>query len=163
MVTVRVLTLLVITIFLGFIPVSSVFEHITDKFKSRKKIDKLRHRIRGKGSTGRKETEDVDINALESEIEENLDNVIEDPHPARINDTHPPSVLTFNTIDEPSKFSIISMVVDHHVDTKWYVPSFHERYSAGWNRSMSLGFLLRPYSCHIRFFGIGFETFKSNY
>jgi len=49
------------------------------------------------------------------------------------------------------------MIVQHHVDTKWYIPSYHDKFSAGWNRSIESGFLMKPYACHIRFYGVGLE------
>jgi hypothetical protein len=55
-------------------------------------------------------------------------------HDIAANDTHPPSVLKFDHVTEPGKFSILSMVVEHHSDTRWMVPSFHWQHSAGWNR-----------------------------
>lgn len=76
----------------------------------------------------------------------------------RINSKIPPSVSRWNFIHEKGKLSIISMVIDHHSDGSWYVPSLHEKYSIGWNRSIERGYLLRPYACNIRFFGLGLES-----
>ncbi len=59
-------------------------------------------------------------------------------------------------------FSVVSMVVDHHSEGSWYVPSLHDKYSIGWNRTVGRGFLTRPYACNIRFLGVGFEQSTLN-
>jgi len=97
------------------------------------------------------------VKLLMDDIDEDVGSYVQDSHPARINDTHPPSISKFDNVDTPGRFSLISMVVENHRDVPWYVPSFHERYSAGWNRTTSLGFMLRPYACHLRFYGVGLE------
>lgn len=48
-----------------------------------------------------------------------------------------PSVSSVVPIDSKGKFSVTSMSVQHRSDTRWYVPHFHEKNSAGWNRSVS--------------------------
>jgi len=74
-----------------------------------------------------------------------------------VNDSHPPSILKFDNVTTKHKFSILSMVVDHSVNTKWMIPSFHAKYSAGWNRTTLLDYNLNPMSCHVRFYAIGTE------
>lgn len=48
-----------------------------------------------------------------------------------------PSVSSVVPIDSKGKFSVTSMSVQHRSDTRWYVPHFHEKNSAGWNRTVS--------------------------
>lgn len=75
-----------------------------------------------------------------------------------VNKTIPPSVIKYESyIGKGDAFTITSMVVDQHIDTNWYIPSFHDKYSAGWNRSVSAGYLSNTLACHVRFFGIGLE------
>ena len=68
-----------------------------------------------------------------------------------------PSVISWNTVTTPRRISITSMTVEHHSDGSWFLPSFHERHSAGWNRTMLKGKLQRPFACNIRFYAIGLE------
>ena len=75
----------------------------------------------------------------------------------------PSSVRKWNFIHESKKFSVTTMHIDHHSDGSWYIPSLHEKYSAGWNRTVSSGFLLRPYSCNIRFYAIGLASTLENF
>lgn len=69
-----------------------------------------------------------------------------------------PSLKSWDTIDTPKKFTITSMVVDHHSDGSWYLQALHEKYSIGWNRTTKNSFLTRPFACNIRFIGVGFEA-----
>ncbi len=75
-----------------------------------------------------------------------------------------PSILENHPLDidggkEGNTLTLLSIVVDPEVfDTKWYIPSYHERYSAGWNRTTNLPFLNRPGGCHIRMYGIAVES-----
>lgn len=69
-----------------------------------------------------------------------------------------PSVSSWNKINEKSKISIVTMVVDHNGDGPWYIPSLHEKYSIGWNRTTEKPYLLHPTACNVRFFGIGLES-----
>lgn len=55
------------------------------------------------------------------------------------------------------------MVVDHHSEGSWYIPSLHHKYSIGWNITIKKGFLSRPYACNIRFFGMGLESTLSGF
>lgn len=50
------------------------------------------------------------------------------------------------------------MAVEHHADGSWFLPSYHERDSAGWNRTMLKGRLQRPFACNIRFYALGLES-----
>ena len=75
---------------------------------------------------------------LDQDIEVEPSFLINDPLMVRLNDSHPPSVLNFDNVTTPGKFSIISMVVEHHSDTRWMIPSYHHKYSAGWNRTMEM-------------------------
>lgn len=74
-----------------------------------------------------------------------------------------PSIKSWDTIDTPKKFSITSMVVDHHSDGSWYLQSYHEKHSIGWNRTTRNQFLNRPYACNIRFVGVGLESTLKNF
>ena len=76
---------------------------------------------------------------------------------ARENDKFP-SLRAWNTVDREKHFTVTSMIVDHHSDASWYIPSLHDRFSAGWNRSVSRPFHQRPWACNIRFFGIALES-----
>lgn len=68
------------------------------------------------------------------------------------------SITNWNMVTSPRRFSITSMVVDHHSDGSWFLPSFHERDSIGWNRTLLRGKLQRPFACTIRFYAIGLES-----
>lgn len=74
-----------------------------------------------------------------------------------------PSIKSWDTIETPKKFTITSMVVDHHSDGSWYLQSYHEKYSIGWNRTSRNQFLTRPYACNIRFVGVGLESTLTNF
>lgn len=69
-----------------------------------------------------------------------------------------PTVKTWDSIETPGHFSIISMAVDHHSDGSWYLDSLHEKHSIGWNRTTRNQFLTRPFACNIRFVAIGLES-----
>jgi hypothetical protein len=61
------------------------------------------------------------------------------------------SVTKMNTIDTPKKFSVVSMALDHHSEGTWHIPSLHDKYSAGWNRSFYTAEKnMRPYACTIK-------------
>ena len=77
---------------------------------------------------------------------------------------YPPTVRKWNTIDTPNRFSIISITVDHSIESKWYMKSLHERYSYGWNRTnLNKHFSGIPHACTIRLFGIGLESTLDGY
>jgi hypothetical protein len=44
------------------------------------------------------------------------------------------------SIDTKSKFTLTSMAVEHRSDARWHIPHFHDKNSAGWNRSVSANF-----------------------
>jgi hypothetical protein len=70
-----------------------------------------------------------------------------------------PSISQWNTIGtDQYGISILSMRVDHHAESPWYIPSLHNKYSIGWNRSQELGFHNRPYACGLKFIGIARES-----
>lgn len=48
-----------------------------------------------------------------------------------------PSVLKWDTVEKSGKFSLTTMVVDHHSVGPWHVPSLHEKFSVGWNRTFN--------------------------
>jgi hypothetical protein len=54
-----------------------------------------------------------------------------------------PSVSSVVPIDSKGKFSVTSMSVQHRSDTRWYVPHFHDKNSAGWNRTVSSAWFSR--------------------
>ena len=74
------------------------------------------------------------------------------------NDSTPSSILYWDPIDAPGKFSLLTIVVEHRSEGTWYMPSLHDKYSAGWNRSTSKGHLNKPTACNIRFFGIALAS-----
>jgi hypothetical protein len=69
----------------------------------------------------------------------------------------PPTVLSRDTINDEGKFSILSMNVDFTTPERWYIPSMHDRYSAGYNRSSASAFS-KPYACTVRFLGIALHS-----
>jgi hypothetical protein len=48
---------------------------------------------------------------------------------------------SFIPIDKNGQFSMTSMTVQHRSDARWYIPHYHKKYSAGWNRTVSSSFL----------------------
>lgn len=77
---------------------------------------------------------------------------------------YPPSIAEWHTVDTAATtVTILSMSVDHHADSPWYIPSLHEKYSIGWNRTREYGFSTRPYACSLRFFGIALESVLEGY
>ena len=68
-----------------------------------------------------------------------------------------PSVLKWDKVDNPKHFSLTAMVVDHHKDISWFIPAQHSKFYAGYNRTVSRGFLDKPLACTVKFFGIGLE------
>jgi hypothetical protein len=81
----------------------------------------------------------------------------------KANDAIPSSVVYWDILTEPKKISILSAVVEHRHDGNWYVPSLHQKYSIGWNRSVAKGHLNRPSACNIRFYGIGLHSTLKGY
>lgn len=79
------------------------------------------------------------------------------------NDTVPASVISWDTVESKRRFSLLTVAVDHNIDSTWYIPSLHDKFSAGWNRSVEAGFLNRPHACGIRFFGVGLEKSLEGY
>jgi hypothetical protein len=79
----------------------------------------------------------------------------------REEDTFTPSVLEFEKIGTgypDNAISVISLVNEvSALETKWYVPSFHDRYSAGWNRTVANSYGNAPYACHLRMYAVGLE------
>lgn len=77
----------------------------------------------------------------------------------------PPSVSQWYTFRSGVRgyISVLSMRVDHHSDSPWYVPSLHAKHSHGWNRTRELGFSNRPYACSLRIMGAGFEGLFNEY
>ena len=70
-----------------------------------------------------------------------------------------PSISSIIPIDTPGKFSITAMSVEHSSAGRWYVPSFHSKNSAGWNRTVSsmqtllfFAFLSNYNDFHLRIF-----------
>ena len=86
------------------------------------------------------------------------------------------SILSWDAIETPKRISIVSMSVDHHTSgvisdsalyiiffysfivQSWYIPSLHQKYSVGWNRTVERGFLSRPFACSLRFIGVALES-----
>lgn len=79
------------------------------------------------------------------------------------NDTITPSLLQLDVIEKDSTFTLTSMVIDHGRGGSWFVPSLHEKYSAGWNRTVNRQYISHPHSCNIRFFGIALEKTLEGY
>ncbi len=74
-----------------------------------------------------------------------------------------PSVQQWQPLDTPRQFTIMSMKVDHHSDSPWYIPALHAKHSIGWNRTQELPAGNRPYACSIRFVGVGLESTLEGY
>jgi len=74
-----------------------------------------------------------------------------------------PSIINLESIDNKNRFSVTSLTLEHGSDCKWYIPSFHQKYSSGWNRTVEAGFLSRPFACHLRLFGVGLEKTLKGY
>lgn len=74
-----------------------------------------------------------------------------------------PSIRQWENIDVDKHFSILSMQVDHHQESNWFMPSLHEKHSIGWNRTLDTGFGRRPYACTLRFFGVALESTLQDY
>lgn len=70
----------------------------------------------------------------------------------------PSSLKNWNSVDTHQRFAITSMVVEHSKHVNWYIPSLHQKHSAGWNRSQVSHFSNSPTACNIRFFGVGLEA-----
>lgn len=73
-------------------------------------------------------------------------------------DDVPSSLVSWQTIENSSAFSLLSMVVQHKVEGNWYIPSLHAKYSVGWNRTMRMSKSDRPIACNVRFFGMVLES-----
>jgi hypothetical protein len=84
-------------------------------------------------------------------------------HSYRANDTYIPTLTKWNLIDEKDKISLTSYTIQHSNEGPWYVPSYHNKYSYGWNRTIESGYLNSPMACNLRFFGIGLETTLEKY
>lgn len=74
-----------------------------------------------------------------------------------------PSISKWEYIELKDHFTILSMQVDHHSDSSWFMHSLHEKGSIGWNRTLDSGFHRRPLACSLRFFGVGLEKTLENY
>ena len=85
-------------------------------------------------------------------------NIPTNPHKLVLGLKLPASVEQWGFLDKNRKISLLSMVVDHHSDGSWYMPSLHEKYSIGWNRTVEKGFMNRPHACNIRFYGVGLAS-----
>ena len=48
------------------------------------------------------------------------------------------------SIDTKLKFTLTSMAVEHRSDARWHIPHFHDKNSAGWNRTVSASFYQSP-------------------
>jgi hypothetical protein len=81
----------------------------------------------------------------------------------RTNVSIAPSITSWNTVTMPGRFAITSMTVEHHSDGSWFLPSFHERDTAGWNRTILKGKLQRPFACNVRFYALGLESTLKGY
>jgi len=77
--------------------------------------------------------------------------------PVRGPHTIEPSLRSLTSIDAPGGFALTSVTVQHRGDARWYVPHYHAKDSAGWNRTVVNSHLDRPVVCNIRFFAVGLE------
>lgn len=68
-----------------------------------------------------------------------------------------PSIVTWEPMETVRRISLVSMRVDNHLETNWFMSALHQQYSAGWNRTQQLGFGRRPYACTVRFIGVALE------
>ena len=73
------------------------------------------------------------------------------------------SVFGYDMVDKKGAFSILSMNMEHHTDGSWVVPSLHNRGSAGWNRTLIKGNLMRPYACTIQIYALGLESILKDF
>ena len=47
-----------------------------------------------------------------------------------------PSLSKIVSINSAGRFSLTSMAVQHRSSGSWYLPHLHDKYSAGWNRTV---------------------------
>ena len=73
------------------------------------------------------------------------------------------SVIKTTNIDVEGKFTVMSMAMNHHSDSSWSIPSLHDKYSAGWNRTVAGEKMLRPHACSLRFYAMGLEKTMENF
>ena len=48
-----------------------------------------------------------------------------------------PSLTNIIPIDVAGRFTVTSLSIQHRSDSKWYIPHYHDKHSAGWNRTVS--------------------------
>jgi hypothetical protein len=51
----------------------------------------------------------------------------------KYNDTLPSSIISWDTVDEPKRISLLTVAIQHGHDGGWYIPSVHEKHSVGKN------------------------------
>lgn len=49
-----------------------------------------------------------------------------------------PSLSKIMSINTAGRFSLTSMAVQHRSSGSWYLPHLHDKFSAGWNRTVSV-------------------------
>jgi len=85
-----------------------------------------------------------------------------------MNNSMLPSVTRWDSINDittkdKKKFSITSMYLEHGKASPWYIKHQFEKYTSGWNRTVSKGFLNHPVACNIRMFGVALESVLERY
>ena len=87
----------------------------------------------------------------------------------KMNDKLSPSIkrwqplrTTENGNSNDQNFAVMSMHVYNSNEGTWYIPSRHEKYSAGWNRSVSSS-NTRSDTCNIQFYGVALQNGLEDY
>ncbi len=76
----------------------------------------------------------------------------------------PPSVTKWENVENPKHFTVLSMNIDHSVESKWFFKHLHSRHSIGWNRThLQREYGTKPHACSVRFYGIGLEKTLDGY
>lgn len=90
-------------------------------------------------------------------------------HELKNNDMVSPSIklwqplkMTKRDTGSGKSFAVLSLHVYNSNEGTWYIPSRHEKYGAGWNRSMSYS-NTRPDTCCVQFYGIALENDLEGY
>ena len=52
-----------------------------------------------------------------------------------------PSLTNIIPIDAAGRFTVTSLSVHHRSESRWYIPHYHDKHSAGWNRTVSCSFV----------------------
>jgi hypothetical protein len=73
----------------------------------------------------------------------------------------PLTVVKWETLEQPRKFSLLTVDVEHNSAGTWYVPAQHQKNSIGKNLSQFTGIESYPQACTIQFYGLALaDTLK---